>query len=87
MIVWKIFIVEFQGVGSVKCKTFSLKLLELTPFYDLSQNFEFFNFFLVKSILFQFSILLTFQNLDFQGKKNENLGESSAKWEEHTFVY
>ena len=37
--VWKMFFVKFQGVGSVICKIFSLKLQELTPFYDLESKF------------------------------------------------
>ena len=37
--VWKIFFEKFQGVGSVICKIFSLKLQELTPFYDLGSKF------------------------------------------------
>ena len=35
----KIFIVEFQGLGSVKRKIFSLELKELTPLYDLESKF------------------------------------------------
>ena len=35
--------------------------------------------------LFQFSILSKFQNLDFQGKKNENIGENPAERDEHSF--
>ena len=87
MIVWKIFIVEFQGVGSVKCKIFSLKLQELTPFYDLESKFEFFNICFGKIKSFPIFNIVSIPKLWIFQEKNENLGESSAKREEHTFVY
>ena len=49
-------------------------------------TYEFSYHFLGKINLFQFSILSKFQNLDFQGKKNENLGEIPAEREEHHFL-
>ena len=36
----EIFFDKFQGVGSVKCKVFSLKIKELTPSYDLKSKFS-----------------------------------------------
>ena len=87
MFSWKIFIVEFQEVGSVKCKIFSLKLQELTPFYDLESKFEFFKYFFGKIKSFPIFNIVSIPKLGFSMKKTENLGESSAKREEHTFVY
>ena len=70
---------------SFKFPIVSVKFQELLPFYDLRVKIlSFLTIFCVKSNLFQFSMLSTFQNLDFQGKK-ENLGESPAVREEHLF--
>ena len=47
---------------------------------------SFISIFWVKIRFFQFSILSKFQNLDFQGKKKENIGENPAERDEHSFL-
>ena len=71
--VWKIFIVEFQGVGSVKCKIFLLKLQELTPFYDLESKFEFFQHFFGKIKSFPIFNIFSIPKLGFSRKKTKIL--------------
>ena len=78
MIVWKIFIVEYQGVGSVKCKIFSFKFKELTPFYDLESKFWVFSSFIGKFKAFLIFNIVNIQKLGFSRKLIENLGESPA---------
>ena len=51
-----------------------------------SKKVEFSFHFLGKIRLFQFSIFSKFQNLDFQGKKPENIGENPAEKDEYSFL-
>ena len=73
MIVWKIFIVEFQGVGSVKCKIISLKFQELTPVYDLVKIFSFVTIFLGRIKSFPNFNLVNIPKLGFSRKKTKIL--------------
>ena len=66
-IVWKIFSVKFQVVELLKCIIFSVKVQELFLWLGV-KIWSFLTIFRVNSKLFQFSILSTFQNLEFQGK-------------------
>ena len=70
--VWKIFFVKFQGVGSVICKIFSLKLQELTTFYDLESKFWVFLLFLGQ--------IRSFSNFQYcQHSKTWNFKENKRK--------